>query len=174
MRFGSALVLAAGLIWLPQAAQAQSAPAPSSPPPAAAPPPASAPAASTQDKEIDDDFRGFVVGDYHIVGRRPSGGPPYAGSARIERRGETLVLTRKIGETTTVYEGGLERADPPADRPRVFRFRWTQGKSKMLMTCLLRADLDNYARLSCEWADSPQHREPGLEAFFHRKAAATN
>ncbi len=126
-------------------------------------------AATTGEKEIDDDFRGFVVGDYAIVGKRPEGGPAYAGTAKIERRGDVLVLTRRIGNATTVYEGGLERAEPPMDRPRVFRFRWVQGKSKMLMTCLMRADLDNYARLSCEWGDPAAQKEPGLEAFFHRK-----
>jgi len=151
MRFTSALLLA-GLLavaMLSQGAAAQTA---------------------VGDKEIDDDFRRFVAGDYAMVGRRPDSGPAYSGTARIELRGETLVLTRKIGQATTVYEGALERADPPSDRPRVFRFRWAQGKSKMLMTCLMRADLDNFARLTCEWADNPQHKDPGLEAFFQRKA----
>jgi hypothetical protein len=133
----------------------------------AAPPPARA---ADSEQEIDEDFRAFVVGDYAIVGRRPDGGPPYAGTARIEQRGQALVLTRRIGAATTVYEGGLERAMPPMDRPRVFRFRWTDGKAKMLMTCLMRADLANYPRLTCEWGE-PGAKDPGLEAYFHRKRA---
>jgi hypothetical protein len=42
---------------------------------------------------------------------------------------------------------------------------WTP--EPMLMTCLVGADLDNHARLTCYWLrEGSQPAEPGLEAMF--------
>jgi len=132
--------------------------------------PAGAVFAQQTGEEHDEFLRNFVVGTYAIVGRQPNGGAAYAGTADIARRGDTLVLTRKVGGRTTVAEGGVERAAPPADRPRVFNFRWTTGRSRFRMSCLGRGDFDNYARLTCVWNEIDGRKEPGLEAFFHRAA----
>jgi hypothetical protein len=46
---------------------------------------------------------------------------------------------------------------------------WTP--EPMLMTCLVGADLDNHARLTCYWLrEGSQPAEPGLEAMFPTSA----
>jgi hypothetical protein len=41
----------------------------------------------------------------------------------------------------------------------------------MVMTCLIAGDLDNYARLTCNWLrEGSGPKEPGLEAMFSTAA----
>jgi hypothetical protein len=127
--------------------------------------------AFAQGADSDDEaFRNFLVGIYTIVGKQPDGGAGYTGTGGIALRGDKLVLTRTIGRRTTTADGAVERAAPPADRPRVLRFRWAAGKRQFLMTCLAQGDLDNYARLTCLWGDAAGEKAPGVEAFFRRAA----
>ncbi len=115
--------------------------------------------------ENTDPLLSFVVGDYVIVGREPDGGTPYTGTARIELRKSGLVLNRRRGEHDVTAMGRFEVPSPPGEG-RVLRFRW-QDPEPVLMTCLVGADLDNYARLTCYWLhEGSQPIEPGLEAMF--------
>jgi hypothetical protein len=114
-----------------------------------------APAAQDADPLLD-----FVAGEYVLVGRQPDGGAAYAGTARIERRGDHLVLTRQVGELRTEARGAVEPA--AGGDARVLRFRDAGAR---VMTCLVHSDLDNYARLSCLWAEGAP-AQPGLESYF--------
>ncbi|MEO8503449.1 MAG: hypothetical protein ABI609_06085 [Acidobacteriota bacterium] len=108
----------------------------------------------------------FFAGDYALVGREPGSGPAYAGRARIEGRGATLKLFRRIeGAATETYTGAVEKL--PGGETEVLRFRGP-AKQPRTLTCLIGGDLDNYARLSCYWTydADPQVKEPGLETFF--------
>jgi hypothetical protein len=102
-----------------------------------------------------------LPGRYALIGQHPDGGATYQGDAEIADQGGRLTLVKRIGGETTVAEGTVERADPgEAD---VLRLRWPGHEE----TCLVRLDLDNYARLSCHWSGpEPAHRRPGLEAYF--------
>jgi hypothetical protein len=107
----------------------------------------------------------FVAGDYAVVGRAPDGGASYAGTARIARDGEQLILERRIGGRAVWAVGRVEAPSPPGEG-QVLRFRWEDGQA-MTMTCLVAGDLDNYARLTCLWmANGEQPKKPGLEAMF--------
>jgi hypothetical protein len=108
----------------------------------------------------------FVVGPYQMVGQHPDGGATYAGQARIERHGDGLRLTRRIGKQTQYITGSVRRADP--GEAWVLSFAWVEGaKQKMEMVCLIGNDLDNFARLSCHWGEAKNpHRFPGMEAYF--------
>jgi hypothetical protein len=107
----------------------------------------------------------FAVGDYVIVGRDPDGGAPYSGTARIEPRTGGLLLNRRRGAHQVTAIGRLEVPSPP-NEGHVLRFRWYDPEP-VLMTCLVSADLDNYARLTCTWLhEGSQPAEPGLEAMF--------
>lgn len=106
----------------------------------------------------------FVVGDYALIGREPGGGGAYAGTARIDRVEDRLVLERRIDGRTVRAAGRLEPA--LHGETEVLRFRWQDG-APMAMTCLVSGDLDNYARLTCLWdVVGLPPREPGLEALF--------
>jgi hypothetical protein len=91
----------------------------------------------------------------------PDGGAAYKGEAKIALADGRLQLLKEVGENTVTAQGTVQRADPgEAD---VIRFSWPGHEE----TCLVRLDLDNYARLSCVWTvNGAVHRQPGLEAFF--------
>jgi len=109
----------------------------------------------------------FVVGRYQFIGRLPDSGPTYHGTARIERVGQRLRLTRTVGGQTTQIFGAIRRADP--GEAWVLAFAW-QEKKPMEMVCLIGSDLDNYARLTCHWGvHKNPHRQPGMEAYFARE-----
>lgn len=103
----------------------------------------------------------IVPGRFAVIGQLPDGGAPYQGQATIAYAEGRLQLLRQIGENTVTATGTVQRADPgEAD---VIRFQWPGHEE----TCLVRLDLDNYARLSCVWTvKGATHRQPGLEAFF--------
>ena len=106
----------------------------------------------------------FVPGRYTLIGRQPDSQATYTGTAKIERVGKQLRLTRLIaGKQERIY-GVVRRADP--GEAWVLAFKWGQ-KAPMEMVCLIGTDLDNYARLSCHWgkAGNP-HTQPGMEAYF--------
>lgn len=106
----------------------------------------------------------FVPGRYTLIGRHPDSQATYTGTAKIERVGGQLRLTRTIGGRQERIFGVVRRADP--GEAWVLAFKWT-NKQPMEMVCLIGSDLDNYARLSCHWgrAGNP-HRQPGMEAYF--------
>lgn len=106
----------------------------------------------------------FVPGRYTLIGRQPDSQATYTGTAKIERAGKQLRLTRVIaGRQERIY-GIVRRADP--GEAWVLAFKWG-AKQPMEMVCLVGSDLDNYARLTCHWgkAGNP-HRQPGMEAYF--------
>jgi len=115
----------------------------------------------------DDDERpewSFVPGRYTLIGRQPDSQATYTGTAKIERVGKQLRLTRVIGGKQERIVGAVRRADP--GEAWVLAFRWDR-RVPMEMVCLVGSDLDNYARLSCHWgkAGNP-HTQPGMEAYF--------
>ncbi len=106
----------------------------------------------------------FVPGRYTLIGRYPDSAHTYTGVARIERTGQRLRLTRHVGGRTSRVYGVVRRADP--GEAWVLEFKW-QERRAMEMICLVGADLDNYARLTCHWGVTRNpHRQPGMEAYF--------
>ena len=106
----------------------------------------------------------FVRGRYTLIGRHPDSQTTYTGTAKIERAGKQLRLTRTIaGKRSTIY-GDVRRADP--GEAWVLAFKWGD-KQAMEMVCLVGSDLDNYARLTCHWGKARNpHTQPGMEAYF--------
>jgi hypothetical protein len=106
-------------------------------------------------------FYTVVPGRFAVIGQWPDDGAPYKGRAKIVYAEGRLHLLKEIGEMSVTAEGTVERADP--GESDVVRFRWPDHEE----TCLVRLDLDNYARLTCYWTVSgTSHRQPGLEAYF--------
>lgn len=106
----------------------------------------------------------FVRGRYTLIGRHPDSQATYTGTAKIERVGQQLRLTRMIAGRQERLFGLVRRADP--GEAMVLEFKWGQ-RQPMEMVCLVGSDLDNYARLTCHWgkAGNP-HVQPGMEAYF--------
>ncbi len=106
----------------------------------------------------------FVPGRYQLIGRHPDSLLTYSGTARIDRVGEKLRLTREIAGKQSRVFGVVRRADP--GEAYVLAFKW--GKQRpMEMVCIIGGDLDNYPRLTCLWGrEGNPHRQPGMEAYF--------
>jgi hypothetical protein len=106
----------------------------------------------------------FVPGRYQFIGRHPDSLRTYTGTAKIERVGKLLRLTRSIAGNRSQVFGVVRRADPgEAD---VLSFTWGK-KDPMEMVCLVGSDLDNYPRLTCHWGKTGNpHTQPGMEAYF--------
>lgn len=106
----------------------------------------------------------FVRGRYTLIGRQPDSQATYTGTAKIERVGGQLRLTRTIAGRQERIFGVVRRADP--GEAWVLAFKWDR-RQLMEMVCLIGSDLDNYARLTCHWgkAGNP-HTRPGMEAYF--------
>lgn len=106
----------------------------------------------------------FVPGRYQFIGRHPDSLRTYTGTAKIERVGKQLRLTRKIAGRQTQVVGVVRRADP--GEANVLSFTWGK-KDSMEMVCLVSSDLDNYPRLTCHWGKTGNpHTQPGMEAYF--------
>ena len=106
----------------------------------------------------------FVPGRYQLIGRHPDSQRTYTGTARIDRVGKEIRLSRDISGKHTEVFGVVRRADP--GEAYVLHFKW--GKTHpMEMICLIGSDLDNYARLTCHWGKKGNpHSQPGMEAYF--------
>ena len=106
-------------------------------------------------------FYTTLPGRYALIGQYPDRGAVYRGTAEIQLKDGRLYLEKKIEETVTLAKGAIERADP--GEAEVLRFRWPDH----IETCLVRLDLDNYGRLTCNWVKAGTNaRQPGLEAYF--------
>ncbi len=106
----------------------------------------------------------LVAGRYQLIGRHPDSKLTYTGTARIDRVGKELRLSREISGKHSEVMGVVRRADP--GEAYVLEFKW--GKSQpMEMVCVIGSDLDNYARLTCHWGKiGNPHTQPGMEAYF--------
>ncbi|BBO19859.1 hypothetical protein MASR1M97_15260 [Candidatus Desulfobacillus denitrificans] len=120
------------------------------------------PAAAADDDESP--LWDFVRGRYTLIGRQPDSQATYTGTAKIERVGRQLRLTRVVAGRQERIVGAVRRADP--GEAWVLAFKWGD-RQPMEMVCLVGSDLDNYARLTCHWgrAGNP-HAQPGMEAYF--------
>lgn len=106
----------------------------------------------------------FVPGRYQLIGRHPDSLRTYTGTAKIERVGKQLRLTRTIDGKKSQVFGVVRRADP--GEANVLSFKWSEP-SPMEMVCLVGSDLDNYPRLTCHWGKAKNpHTQPGMEAYF--------
>jgi hypothetical protein len=111
----------------------------------------------------DEGWLNVILGNYALIGQQPGDGETYAGTARIDRVGDDIVLDREIGGRMLRASGRLELLHEST----VLRFRWEDGDRKATMICLLGSDLDNYGRLTCTWdVDGGPRRARGREALF--------
>jgi hypothetical protein len=108
----------------------------------------------------------FFVGDYAIVGQKPSAGAAYKGRARIEVKDHKIRLSRTIAGKTTTVEGKFY---PGGElKKKSLQFNWKDSLGNAEMFCQYSVDFDNYARLSCMWSfgrNGPSGL-PGFESYY--------
>ena len=111
-------------------------------------------------------LRGFMVGDYDLIGRRPDSAKTYTGRITLRLVGEALQATRTIGG---VISQAVLRFDTiaGADRIPVLRMRFTLGGVTHEAIYQWRSDPDNYPRFTgLVYRPGNQTKRPGLEAWF--------
>ena len=113
-----------------------------------------------------DDFPpDFLIGRYHLIGKLPDGGESFSGHLTITSGKEGMRIERTIGERRVTGSARMETA--LAGEARVLRMRFQEEGVRFESTCLVRSDLDNYARISCyRYRKDGKTRSPGLEALF--------
>jgi hypothetical protein len=123
--------------------------------------------ADTASKPLDAEFlRGFLAGEYDVIGRKPDSLTTYTGRVTIREVGGNLEVMRVIDGKT---ERGTIQFDTTAgaDRIPVLRAHFSMGGQEYEATYLWRSDLDNYPRLTGYiYLPKNQTKSPGLEALF--------
>jgi hypothetical protein len=120
------------------------------------------------DKEQEDFLLSSLVGSYQVVGSFPDSRKTYSGDMKISRKGNRLILEKKINGVKTTAEASIQSAT--ADLSPVLRAAWKQGKVDYEATYLVHTDLDNYPRLTGYiYRPGRETKTPGLEALFFQK-----
>ena len=116
------------------------------------------------DDEIDA-LRHFVIGQYQLIGRAPDADTTYQGTLTISPGPQALKVERYVNGQRRQGVADIETA--LHGEAKVLRMRYVEGGIEYENTCLLQADLDNYARISCfRYRQDGTTRQPGLEALF--------
>jgi len=108
----------------------------------------------------------FVVGKYLLIGKALDSDQAYSGKVKISRKSDKLVVRRQIGNVVTNGTAAIESAIH--GEAKILRIRFTEDSQKYEETCLIKPDLDNYARISCHlYKPGVKTNKPGLEALFY-------
>lgn len=112
----------------------------------------------------------MVQGKYLLVGKALDSEETYHGKVQIKDIGGILRVERKINGK--VIEGTAAIGPALNGEAKVLRIRFSDGKNNFEQTCLVRSDLDNYARISCYLYQPEIHtNNPGLEVLFNDHTA---
>lgn len=114
----------------------------------------------------DDDFYSLMLpGSYILVGKALDSEKTYVGKIVIEGVKSGFKITRVIAGKSVYGNGKIESA--AGGDAKVLRIRFNEGGSDYEQTCMIGADLDNYARISCYlYRPGVETLNPGLEVLF--------
>lgn len=119
---------------------------------------------TAQAKECDDcPLKNIIPGQYTVIGRLPDSERTYSSQIEIKAlKNKTFSAIEKInGKMIRRWEGQFKHASP--GEGYVLHLKGQQGE----LACLVSADLDNYARMTCLWKkNNQQSNKFGLVALF--------
>lgn len=108
---------------------------------------------------------GFLVGDYHLLGKALNSDATYFGKLSISKSKDGLRIARLINGRKIIGRATVEKAN--AGEVNVLRVRFNDGDLQFEETCMVAADLDNYARVTCHlYQPGVGSDQPGMEAWF--------
>jgi hypothetical protein len=122
---------------------------------------------ATAGKPLDRKFlRGFMSGEYELVGRKPDSTVTYTGHVTLRDQSDTLHVTRTIDGKTTQATMRFETIGG-TDRIPVARMQFTLDGIEYEATYMWSTDADNYPRFTGYiYRPGNQTKSPGLEALF--------
>jgi hypothetical protein len=110
-------------------------------------------------------LRGFLAGDYRLIGQEAGSGATYSGSIELREKEDGFAVTRIIAGVTTEGRAAIETS---REGNPVLRIRFASEGRPYEGTYLWRSDLDNYPRLTgYVYLTEGELKSPGLEALFH-------
>ncbi len=116
---------------------------------------------------VDEGFlRGFLAGEYDIIGRKPDSATTYSGRLTLRAEGNVLTAMRIIEGKTTKATIRFDTV-AGADRIPVVHMRFALDGVEYEASYRWQSDPDNYPRFTgiISRVDH-QTKSPGLEAFF--------
>jgi hypothetical protein len=118
-------------------------------------------------KPLDEEFlRGFMSGEYHLIGRKPDSTTTYTGRVTLREEAATLHVTRTIDGKTTKATMRFETIAGDDHIP-VARMRFILDGIEYEATYMWSSDADNYPRVTGYiYRRDNQTKSPGLEALF--------
>ena len=118
-------------------------------------------------KPLDKTFlRGFMSGEYELVGRKPDSTATYTGHVTLREKSDTLQVIRTIDGKTTRGTMRLETIGG-TDRIPVARTQFILDGVEYEATYMWSSDADNYPRFTGYiYRPGNQTKSPGLEALF--------
>jgi hypothetical protein len=125
----------------------------------------SATSADADRKPLDDEsLRGYMAGEYDLIGRKPDSTATYTGYVMIRDQGGALQITRTIEGKT---DKCVARFDTVAgtDRIPVLRMHFRFDGNEYDATYRWQSDPDNYPRFT-GYVYLAGTKSPGIEAFF--------
>lgn len=127
----------------------------------------SARCADVDREPLDEEFlRGFMAGEYDLIGRKPDSTTTYTGRVTFRADGDTLQATRTINGKTAKTTIRFDTV-AGADRIPVLRMRFIFDGVEYEATYRWQSDPDNYPRFTgIIYRPDNQTKSPGLEALF--------
>ena len=111
------------------------------------------------------EIESFVEGSYTLLGKAIASRKTYLGEVTIRKKADSLEVIRRI-EGKEV-KGTASVAHVTVDKIPVLRIRFVEEEKQIEETCLIKGDLDNYARLTCYlYFPEVKTEDPGMEAMF--------
>lgn len=117
-------------------------------------------------EETQEDFlKTFVLGKYHLLGKSIDSEETYYGKVELKMTAQGIRVYRIISGTKIVGTAVIEKS--LSDKINVLRIRFEENDNKFEETCVIAADLNNYARITCYlYKPGIKIVNPGLEAWF--------
>lgn len=116
-------------------------------------------------KPVDEEsLRGYMAGEYDLIGRKPDSTATYTGHVTIRYEGGALQITRTVEGKTDKCVAQFDTV-AGADRIAVLKTHFRFEGNEYDATYLWHSDPDNYPRFT-GYVYRADTKSPGLEAFF--------
>ncbi|MDH3974845.1 MAG: hypothetical protein OEV42_11250 [Deltaproteobacteria bacterium] len=106
----------------------------------------------------------FVLGDYHVVGKKPGNEKTYAGRVTISRKGDFLRIKRCIEGKVIVGSGAIKKIT--SDEIPVLNYYYKRGDTTYEGHYEISGDINNYARLGGPYVDVKLQGLVGWEFLY--------
>lgn len=107
----------------------------------------------------------YLVGNYLLIGQGVDSKSTYSGNVSMYLENNKLKVKRTIKGKVTIGQASFKQV--LQGDSSVLRIQFSENGISFEETCLLRGDLDNYARITCYlYIPGADITNPGLEALF--------